>query len=148
LKFHQDCYSRPEKSCLKKEWVLPFLAMRCNLFETIYFNPSFLEGEAEVKRKGGHMNKAELINKVSEKANVTQKVAKVIVDTLFDGMIESLEKGERIEIRGFGSFVVRNYGGYKGRNPKTGEIVDVPPKKLPFFKVGKELRELVNTGGV
>ncbi len=90
------------------------------------------------------MNKAELIMKVSEKANVTQKVAKVIVDTLFDGMRESLEKGERIEIRGFGSFVVRNYGGYKGRNPKTGEIVDVPPKKLPFFKVGKELKEMVN----
>ncbi len=94
------------------------------------------------------MNKAELINKVSEKANMTQKVAKVIVDTLFDGMMESLEKGERIEIRGFGSFVVRHYGAYKGRNPKTGEIVDVPPKRLPFFKVGKELRELVNTGGV
>ena len=81
--------------------------------------------------------------KVSERANVTQKVAKVIVDTLFDGMMESLEKGERIEIRGFGSFVVRHYGGYKGRNPKTGEIVDVPPKKLPFFKVGKELKEMV-----
>jgi len=91
------------------------------------------------------MNKAELITKVSEKANVTQKVAKVIVDTLFTGMKESLEKGERIEIRGFGSFVVRNYGGYKGRNPKTGEIVEVPPKKLPFFKVGKELKEMVNT---
>ena len=82
--------------------------------------------------------------KVSERANVTQKVAKVIVDTLFDGMMESLEKGERIEIRGFGSFVVRNYGGYKGRNPKTGAIVEVPPKKLPFFKVGKELKEMVN----
>ena len=90
------------------------------------------------------MNKAELITKVSERANVTQKVAKVIVDTLFDGMKESLEKGERIEIRGFGSFVVRNYGGYKGRNPKTGEIVEVPPKRLPFFKVGKELKEMVN----
>ena len=76
------------------------------------------------------MNKAELITKVSEKANVTQKVAKVIVDTLFDGMKESLEKGERIEIRGLGSFVVRDYGGYKGRNPKTGKIVDVPLKKL------------------
>ena len=93
------------------------------------------------------MNKAELIMKVSEKANVTQKVAKVIVDTLFDGMMESLEKGDRIEIQGFGSFVVRHYGGYKGRNPKTGKIVDVPPKKLPFFKVGKELKEMVNTGG-
>jgi integration host factor subunit beta len=101
---------------------------------------------ARERRKGGAMNKAELITKVSEKANVTQKVAKVIVDTLFDGMKETLEKGERIEIRGFGSFVVRNYGGYKGRNPKTGEIVDVHPKKLPFFKVGKELKEMVNTG--
>jgi integration host factor subunit beta len=104
--------------------------------------------QAGMRKKGGTMNKAELITKVSEKANVTQKVAKVIVDTLFDRMKESLEKGERIEIRGFGSFMVRNYGGYKGRNPKTGEIVDVPPKKLPFFKVGKELKEMVNTGGV
>jgi integration host factor subunit beta len=99
------------------------------------------------EREERNMNKAELITKVSEKANVTQKVAKVIVDTLFDGMKESLEKGERIEIRGFGSFVVRSYGGYKGRNPKTGEIVEVPPKKLPFFKVGKELKEMVNIEG-
>jgi len=90
------------------------------------------------------MNKAELIMKVSERSSVTQKVAKVIVDTLFDGMKESLEKGERIEIRGFGSFVVRNYRGYKGRNPKTGEVVEVHPKKVPFFKVGKELKEMVN----
>jgi integration host factor subunit beta len=110
-------------------------------------HPSPLGERWMLRRKGGTMNKAELITKVSEKANVTQKVAKVIVDTLFDGMKESLEKGQRIEIRGFGSFVVRNYGGYKGRNPKTGEIVDVPPKKLPFFKVGKELKEMVNTGG-
>ena len=98
--------------------------------------------------KGGALNKAELITKVSEKAKVREKVAKVIVDTLFDGMRKSLEKGERIEIRGFGSFVVRNYRGYKGRNPKTGEVVDVAPKKLPFFKVGKELKEMVNTGEV
>ena len=58
------------------------------------------------------------------------------------------EKGERIEIRGFGSFVMRQYGGYKGRNPKTGEIVDVAPKRLPYFKVGKELKELVNRQGI
>ena len=94
------------------------------------------------------MKKAELIMKVSEKEKIPLKIAKVIVDTIFDGMIQSLEKGERIEIRGFGSFVVRHYGGYKGRNPKTGEIVDVPPKKLPFFKVGKELKEMVNLAGV
>ena len=90
------------------------------------------------------MNKAELATKVSERANITLKAAKVIVDSLFDGMRESLEKGERIEIRGFGSFALRQYGGYKGRNPKTGEIVDVPSKKLPHFKVGKELKEMVN----
>ena len=66
------------------------------------------------------------------------------MDGIFDSMRESLEKGEGIEIRGFGSFVVRNYGAYKGRNPKTGKTVDVPPKKLPYFKVGKELKEKVN----
>ena len=91
------------------------------------------------------MNKAELILQVANKTSVTQKVAKVIVDTIFSGMGDSLIHGERIEIRGFGSFVIRTYGGYKGRNPKTGELVDVPPKKLPFFKVGKELKEKVNS---
>ena len=63
---------------------------------------------------------------------------------IFDAMKESLERGERIGIKGFGSFVMRQYGAYKGRNPKTGEIVDVSPKKLPHFKVGKEMKELVN----
>ena len=90
------------------------------------------------------MNRAELIEKVSERVRITSKVAKVVVDTIFDTMKESLEKGEGIEIRGFGNFVVRKYGAYKGRNPKTGEIVDVAPKKLPYFKVGKEMKGLVN----
>jgi integration host factor subunit beta len=94
---------------------------------------------------GREMNKAELVLKVAAKANVTQKVAKVIVDTVFDGMKDSLVKGERIEIRGFGSFVVKNYAAYKGRNPKTGVLVDVSGKRLPFFKVGKELKERVNS---
>jgi integration host factor subunit beta len=93
------------------------------------------------------MNKADLIKNLSEKENIPWKAAKVIVDLLFDGMTESLVKGERIEVRGFGSFMVKNYGGYKGRNPKTGEIVDVPPKRFPFFKVGKELKEMVNVEG-
>jgi len=92
------------------------------------------------------MNKAELIKKVSERVEIPPKAAKVIVKTIFDAMSESLEKGERIEIRGFGSFVVRHYGAYKGRNPKTGKIVDVPPKKLPYFKVGSEMKKLVNEG--
>ena len=90
------------------------------------------------------MNKAELIEKVSERVKISSKAAMVIVNTIFDSMRESMEKGEGIEIRGFGSFVVRQYGAYKGRNPKTGEFVDVPPKKLPYFKVGKELKEKVN----
>jgi len=94
---------------------------------------------------GREMNKAELVLKVAAKSNVTQKVAKVIVDTIFDGMKDSLVKGERIEIRGFGSFVVKNYQGYTGRNPKTGRLVNVRAKRLPFFKVGKGLRERVNS---
>ena len=93
------------------------------------------------------MNKAKLIKKVSEKNKIQPREAKVILDNIFDEMKESLEKGERIEIRGFGSFAMRQYGGYKGRNPKTGKIVDVPPKKLPYFKVGKELKDLVNKQG-
>jgi integration host factor subunit beta len=90
------------------------------------------------------MNKNDLGKKLSERSNIPFNAARVIVDTIFDSMKESLEKGQRIEIRGFGSFAVRQYGAYKGRNPKTGEIVDVPPKRLPYFKVGKELKEKVN----
>jgi integration host factor subunit beta len=93
------------------------------------------------------MNKANLIEKVSERVKIRSNIAKVIVDIVFDAMRESLEKGERIEIRGFGSFTVRDYGGYKGRNPKTGKVVDIPPKKLPYFKTGKALKEMVNTPG-
>ena len=93
------------------------------------------------------MNKDNLIKKLSEKMKIQPRAAKVIIDTLFNEMSESLKKGERIEIRGFGSFAVRQYGAYKGRNPKTGKIVDVPSKKLPYFKVGKELKDLVNKQG-
>lgn len=90
------------------------------------------------------MNRTGLIKKISDKENIPLKAATSIVGTLFDSMIERLKKGDRIEIRGFGSFAVRHYNGYRGRNPKTGQIVDVPPKKLPYFKVGKELKEMVN----
>ena len=92
------------------------------------------------------MNKTDLIMKVSEKENIPLDAARTIVDLFFDGMVESLKKGERIEVRGFGTFVVRHYKAYKGRNPRTGKIADVPPKKLPFFKVGRELKEMVNRG--
>ena len=93
------------------------------------------------------MTKNDLIKKISERVQIPTTAAKVILDTIFDSMRESLERGERIEIRGFGSFVIRQYNGYKGRNPKTGESVDVPSKRAPFFKVGKELKEKVNNLG-
>ena len=90
------------------------------------------------------MTKAELINLVSEKANITRVKAETVVNTIFDSMVEALMRNDRIEIRGFGSFVNRHYDAYQGRNPRTGEIINVKEKKLPFFKVGKELREKVN----
>ena len=90
------------------------------------------------------MNRSELIEAVSMKANLPKKQAEMVVDTIFDSMTEALVAGERVEIRGFGSFTNREYGSYIGRNPKTGEPVNVPPKRLPFFKVGKDLRERVD----
>lgn len=90
------------------------------------------------------MNKAELAAEVTKRAKMSQKVAKVVVDAVFEEMVKALKRGERVEIRGFGSFVIRDYGSYQGRNPKTGATVTVPPKKLPYFKVGKELKELVD----
>ena len=90
------------------------------------------------------MNKAELAAEVTKRAKMSQKVAKVVVDAVFEEMVKALKRGERVEIRGFGSFVMRDYGSYQGRNPKTGATVTVPPKKLPYFKVGKELKELVD----
>src|SRR6185295_5228361 len=72
--------------------------------------------------------------------------AEAIVNCIFDSMVKALEQGEGIEIRGFGSFTVREYKAYEGRNPRTGETVHVAPKRLPFFKVGKDLRERVNAG--
>lgn len=93
------------------------------------------------------LTKADLINLVSEKAGITRVKAETVVNTIFDSMVESLMKDDRIEIRGFGSFVNRQYGAYKGRNPRTGQVIDVGEKKLPFFKVGKELKEDINEGG-
>ena len=90
------------------------------------------------------MSRTELVLKLSEKENITAKDAKRVVDLLFDAMKEAFEKGERIEIRGFGTFTVRHYRNRRGRNPKTGQSVDVPPRRVPFFKVGKELKERVN----
>jgi integration host factor subunit beta len=90
------------------------------------------------------MNKSELIEALSQKEELTEKLAMDVVNLVFNGFSEELAKSGRIEIRGFGSFVVREYDAYTGRNPKTGKSIKVFPKKLPFFKVGKELKERVD----
>ena len=89
------------------------------------------------------MNKIDIVNQLSEQINLNQKIAKVVVDTIIDTIKTAIINGERVEIRGFGSFSLRSYKPYKGRNPKNGEIVEVPEKKLPYFKVGKELKETI-----
>ncbi|MDD3617938.1 MAG: HU family DNA-binding protein [Desulfobulbaceae bacterium] len=91
------------------------------------------------------MNKSELIEALAEKTSLSIREASSITNTLIDTMSDALARGDSIEIRGFGSFVVKEYDSYIGRNPKTGEKIKVAPKKLPFFKVGKDLREKVNT---
>ena len=90
------------------------------------------------------MTKSELVDVLSEKLKLPKGKAESLVDLVFNSMEESLRRGERIEIRGFGSFEIREYKSYEGRNPRTGEPVEVKPKKLPFFKVGKELKERIH----
>ncbi|MCX8022285.1 MAG: integration host factor subunit beta [Syntrophorhabdaceae bacterium] len=92
------------------------------------------------------MNKIDIINKLAEEMKLNQKVTKIAVDTIVDTIKQAITRGERVEIRGFGSFTIRHYKAYKGRNPKTGEMVDVKPKRLPYFKVGKELKEMIWKG--
>lgn len=92
------------------------------------------------------MNKLDIVNKLAADLGLNQKIAKIAVDTIIDSIKKAIVEGERVEIRGFGSFTVRNYKGYKGRNPKTGEVVEVSPKKLPYFKVGKELKDMIWKG--
>lgn len=93
------------------------------------------------------MNKSDLISLVATKSNLTEVQAARIVNLIFDGFKDALAKGDRIEIRGFGSFAMRKYKTYTGRNPKTGKDVEVKHKRLPYFKVGKELKERMNGDG-
>lgn len=93
------------------------------------------------------MNKSELIEALAQEIDIPHREAAAITNTVLEAMTEALVRGESIEIRGFGSFVVKEYGSYEGRNPKTGKKIKVRPKKLPFFKVGKDLREKVNKEG-
>lgn len=91
------------------------------------------------------MNKSELIRSLAEDLDISIEESTEIVSTFFDSMKEALKNGDRVEIRGFGSFKIKEYKGYEGRNPKTGETVNVTPKKLPFFRAGKELKEYLNS---
>jgi len=91
------------------------------------------------------MNKSELIKTFAKKQNLSIEDATIIVNIFFDSIKEALKEGRRVEIRGFGSFKIKEYDGYIGRNPSTGEQVEVKPKKLPFFRVGKELKEFLNS---
>lgn len=93
------------------------------------------------------MNRSDLIDKLAERKEMPVKVAEAIVHEVFGSMTDTLISGNRIEIRGFGSFEIREYAGHTGRNPKTGIEVTVKPKKLPFFKVGKELKERILNSG-
>jgi len=90
------------------------------------------------------VTKSELIERVATEAKLTKGRAELVVSTIFDAMVDALRRDEGIEIRGFGTFTVRHYKPYEGRNPKTGDPVHVAPKRLPYFKIGKELRERIN----
>lgn len=93
------------------------------------------------------MTKSELIEAVSSKvATFTRKDVEIIIDTLFQSMSDNLASGGKVEIRGFGSFKIKDRNGRQGRNPKSGETISVKPKRVPFFKAGKEIRERINPG--
>lgn len=94
------------------------------------------------------MTKAELVEEVARNTQLTKKHAEIIVNTVFESIVDSLKEGEKIELRGFGSFRIRERGSRIGRNPKTGAKVDVPSKRIPYFKPGKQLKELLNGNSI
>ena len=107
--------------------------------------------DLDLDREEGHedaaagvMTKAELVDEVARVVQLTKKQAETIVNIVFDSIVDSLRAGQKIELRGFGSFRLRSRKSRTGRNPKTGEKVEVPSKKIPYFKPGKELKELIN----
>ena len=103
------------------------------------------EGDGDgVELNAGVMTKAELVDEVARVVQLTKKQAETIVNIVFDSIVDSLRSGQKIELRGFGSFRLRSRKSRTGRNPKTGEKVEVPSKKIPYFKPGKELKELIN----
>jgi integration host factor subunit beta len=90
------------------------------------------------------VTKSQLVDAVTESTHYSRKVVESVVNTIFDGMVDAMKANKRVEVRGFGNFTVRSYRSYTGRNPKTGQQVDVASKRMPFFKVGKELRARIN----
>jgi integration host factor subunit beta len=102
------------------------------------------EHDDEASEAAGVMTKAELVDEVARVVQLTKKQAETIVNIVFDSIVDSLRSGQKIELRGFGSFRLRSRKSRTGRNPKTGEKVEVPSKKIPYFKPGKELKELIN----
>jgi integration host factor subunit beta len=136
------------------EVVVAFSAGRETVtFEATCINPLKFEKVIELsplatdmRAENNRMTKADLIDEVSRLAELTRKDSEVIVETIFDSVVRSLRAGDKIEIRGFGSFRTRQRRPRVGRNPKTGERVEVPAKKIPFFKPSKELKDLVNEG--
>jgi integration host factor subunit beta len=132
-----------DSSALTSELHLDFYltsALKNSLFQCS--PPSRAQLDFRKQEKG--MNKSELIEALAQDINIPHREAAAITNTIINTMTEALAKGESIEIRGFGSFVIKKYDSYEGRNPKTGKKIKVKPKKLPFFKVGKDLREQVN----
>jgi integration host factor subunit beta len=102
------------------------------------------ESVKNANRQGGTMTKADLVEEVSRITEVKRKESEVIVETIFDSIMSALRNKDKVEIRGFGSFRTRQRRGRIGRNPKTGEKVEVPPKTIPFFKPSKDLKDLIN----
>ena len=92
------------------------------------------------------MNKSDLVEALARETGLRKRMAEWVVKEVFEAMAEALEQGRGIEIRGFGTFAVKEYEGYEGRNPKTGERIKVPPKRLPAFRMGKDLRKRLNPG--
>ena len=112
----------------------------------IYFPEFFFKAAVKLFTGGGNflMTKAELVERVANQINLTKKQTEVVVNTVFSSITESLAEGKKVELRGFGSFRIRQRNARIGRNPKSGRKVEVPSKKVPFFKAGKELRQLVD----
>jgi integration host factor subunit beta len=108
--------------------------------------PANKPSQTPAETDAASMTKAELVEFLAQKTKMSVQRAEFVVNAVFSCMEQSMRSGERIEIRGFGTFQIRDYKGYKGRNPRTGEAIQVPPKRFPFFKVSKNLAARIDVG--